>query len=126
MSDRASLQALGAPDWAVEVVSQMTQTRDEMRESAAHISRAMNEFAEGVGMMTANDEMILGELRGLRDEVRSRLSNHDRELNDVRARMDKLEDRVNKLVPGPDLREELATIKAELAELRALVQSDGK
>jgi hypothetical protein len=118
MSD--TIQPEAAPKYLRDAVLDIVQARDEIREATGGLSRAMSEFAAGVGQMIANDEMILGELRGLRDEVRARLSNHDREIGDLRTRLDKLEQR--SFIPGDELREEFRDIRRRLDNL----ETDGK
>lgn len=117
------------PKYFGEAVLDIIQARDEIKEASAQVSGAMSDFSSNVDRMLANDAMILAELQGLRDEVRARLSNHDREIGDLRVRCDKLEDRINKLIPGADLREELQAIRADLRDFRTrleALETDGK
>jgi hypothetical protein len=117
------------PKYFGEAVLDIIEARNEIREASGQVSGAMKDFSSNVDRMLANDAMIIAELKGLRDEVRVRLSNHDREIGDLRSRCDKLEDRLNRLIPGPDLAEMLEAFRAELRDFRKRLEAlepDGK
>ena len=79
-----------APPWALAVVEEMRESREEMAIAMSEFSGAAHGMLQQMRALETNQSSLRKSFDDLRDEMRSRLGAHDTEMGDLRRELSAL------------------------------------